>query len=63
MEEIIKTEMLTKIYNPLSQNPKLALDQISLSIKDAVERSNEYLQYNDNDGDVTLGDLFSGLFN
>mgnify|MGYP003170511835 CR=1 FL=1 len=30
MEEIIKTEMLTKIYNPLSQNPKLALDQISL---------------------------------
>ena len=35
----------------------------SLSIKDAVERSNEYLQYNDNDGDVTLGDLFSGLFN
>ena len=37
--------------------------RISLSIKDAVERSNEYLQYNDNDGDVTLGDLFSGLFN
>lgn len=34
MEEIIKTEMLTKIYNPLSQNPKLALDQISLSIKE-----------------------------
>ena len=33
MEEIIKTEMLTKIYNPLSQNPKLALNQISLSIK------------------------------
>ena len=37
--------------------------RISLSIKDAVERSNEYLRYNDNDGDVTLGDLFSGLFN
>lgn len=36
--------------------------RISLSIKDAVERSNEYLQYNDND-DVTLGDLFKGLFN
>ena len=34
MEEIIKTEMLTKIYNPLSQSPKLALDQISLSIKE-----------------------------
>ena len=25
MEEIIKTEMLTKIYNPFSKNPKLAL--------------------------------------
>ena len=37
--------------------------RISLSIKDAVERSNEYLQYNDNDDDVTLGDLFKGLFN
>lgn len=37
--------------------------RISLSIKEAVERSNEYLQYNDNDDDVTLGDLFKGLFN
>ena len=37
--------------------------RISLSIKDAVERSTEYLQYNDNDGEVTLGDLFNGLFN
>ena len=36
--------------------------RISLSIKDAIERSNEYMQYNDND-DVTLGDLFKGLFN
>lgn len=36
--------------------------RISLSIKDAVERSTEYLQYNDNDDDVTLGDLFKGLF-
>lgn len=36
--------------------------RISLSIKEAVERSTEYLQYNDNDGDVTLGDLFKGLF-
>lgn len=36
--------------------------RISLSIKDAVERSNEYLQYNDNDDDVTLGDLFKDLF-
>ena len=36
--------------------------RIALSIKDAVERSNEYLQYNDNDEDITLGDLFKGLF-
>lgn len=36
--------------------------KISLSIKDAVERSNEYLQYNDSDEEVTLGDLFKGLF-
>ena len=36
--------------------------KISLSIKDAVERSTEYLQYNDSDDDVTLGDLFKGLF-
>lgn len=36
--------------------------RISLSIKDAVERSTEYLQYNDSDEEVTLGDLFKGLF-
>lgn len=36
--------------------------KISLSIKDAVERSTEYLQYNDSDEEVTLGDLFKGLF-
>ena len=32
METIIKTESLTKIYNPLSLNPKLALDQVSLDV-------------------------------
>lgn len=36
--------------------------KISLSIKDAIERSTEYLQYNDSDEDVTLGELFKGLF-
>lgn len=36
--------------------------KISLSIKDAIERSNEYLKYNDSDEEVTLGDLFKGLF-
>lgn len=34
MEEIIKTESLTKIYNPLSSNKKIAVDGISLSIKE-----------------------------
>ena len=34
METIIKTESLTKIYNPLSLNPKLALDQVSLDVKE-----------------------------
>ena len=34
METIIKIESLTKIYNPLSLNPKLALDQVSLDVKE-----------------------------
>jgi small subunit ribosomal protein S1 len=37
--------------------------RISLSIKDADEKSKEYLQYNDSDDGVSLGDLFKGLFN
>ena len=32
--------------------------RISLSIKDATEKSKEYLKYNDNEEGVTLGDLF-----
>lgn len=36
--------------------------RISLSIKDAVERSTEYMQYNDDEEGVTLGELFKGLF-
>ncbi len=36
--------------------------KISLTIKDAEEKSKEYLQYNDNDEGVSLGDLFKGLF-
>ena len=35
--------------------------KISLSIKEAIEKNNEYLQYNDTDDDVTLGDLFKNL--
>lgn len=36
----------------------LANKRISLSIKEATERSKEYLQYNDNEDGVSLGDLF-----
>ena len=36
--------------------------KISLTIKDAEEKSKEYLQYNDTDEGVSLGDLFKGLF-
>ena len=36
--------------------------RISLTIKDAEEKSKEYLQYNDNDEGVSLGDIFKGLF-
>lgn len=32
--------------------------RISLSIKDATEKSKEYLKYNDNEEGMTLGDLF-----
>lgn len=36
--------------------------KLSLTIKDAKEKSKEYLQYNDSDEGVSLGDLFKGLF-
>ncbi|MBQ6819962.1 MAG: 30S ribosomal protein S1 [Clostridium sp.] len=36
--------------------------KVSLTIKDAEEKSKEYLKYNDNDEGVSLGDLFKGLF-
>lgn len=41
---------------------KKAEKRISLSIKDAVERSTEYLQYNDEEEGYSLGELFKGLF-
>ncbi|ASW44013.1 30S ribosomal protein S1 [Clostridium isatidis] len=37
--------------------------KISLSIKDADEKSKEYLKYNDSDEGISLGDLFGNLFN
>ena len=36
--------------------------KLSLSIKNASERSKEYLQYNDEEDGLTLGDLFKDLF-
>ena len=51
----IGQQVKVKVLEVNDENKKVAL-----SIKDAVERSNEYLQYNDNDDDVTLGDLFKG---
>lgn len=47
-----------KVLNVNKDEKKLAL-----SIKDAVEKSNEYLQYVDNEDEgVSLGDLFKDLF-
>ena len=37
--------------------------RISLTIKDAQEKSKEYLQYNDSDEGISLGDLFKDFFN
>lgn len=36
--------------------------KLSLTIKDAEEKSKEYLQYNDTEEGVSLGELFKGLF-
>lgn len=36
--------------------------KISFTIKDAEEKSKEYLQYNDSDEGISLGDLFKDLF-
>ena len=36
--------------------------RIALTIKDAEEKSKEFMNYNDSDEGVSLGDLFKGLF-
>lgn len=53
--EVLKVEqkIKVKILN-VDKNEK----KLSLTIKDAIEKSNEYMQYNDSDEGVTLGDLF-----
>lgn len=59
-EDILKMnqKVKVKVLNIDKENKKLAL-----SIKDAVEKSEEYLKYMDNEDDgVSLGDLFKDLF-
>lgn len=53
--EVLKVgqKVKVKILN-VDKNEK----KLSLTIKDAIEKSNEYMQYNDSDEGVTLGDLF-----
>ncbi|MGG7176805.1 30S ribosomal protein S1 [Clostridium paraputrificum] len=54
-EEVLKVGQMVKVkVLSINKNDK----KLSLSIKDAVEKSKEYLQYTDNNEEVTLGDLF-----
>ena len=49
----VEQKVKVKILN-VDKNEK----KLSLTIKDAVEKNNEYMQYNDSDEGITLGDLF-----
>ncbi|MDY4078185.1 MAG: 30S ribosomal protein S1 [Clostridium sp.] len=53
--EVLKVgqNVKVKILN-VDKNEK----KLSLTIKDAIEKNNEYMQYNDSDEGLTLGDLF-----
>ncbi len=65
-ENITKPEEVLKIGQNVKVkvlDVKKADKRISLSIKDAVERSTEYMQYNDNEEGTSLGELFKGFFN
>ncbi|AYE34806.1 30S ribosomal protein S1 [Clostridium septicum] len=53
----IGQEVKVKVLDYNKENKK-----ISLTIKDAEEKSKEYLKYNDSDEGVSLGDLFKGMF-
>lgn len=65
-ENIAKPEEVLKIGQKVKVkvlNVDKASKKLALSIKDAAEKSKEYLKYVDNDEDeVTLGDLFKDLF-
>ena len=59
-EDVLKLGQTVKVkVLDINQENK----RISLSIKDATERSKEFMKYNDSDEGVSLGDLFNGLFN
>jgi len=58
-DEVLKIgqNVKVKVLNVNKEDKKL-----SLSIKDGEERSKEYLQYNDEEDGVSLGELFKGMF-
>lgn len=58
-DEVLKIgqTVKVKVLNVNKEDKKL-----SLSIKDGEERSKEYLQYNDEEDGVSLGELFKGMF-
>ena len=58
LKTVLKVKETVYEYLDINKENK----RISLSIKDAVERSTEYMQYNDDEEGVTLGELFKGLF-
>lgn len=59
-DEVLKIDQIVKVkvLNVNKEDKKL-----SLSIKDCEEKSKEYLQYNDEEDGVSLGELFKGMFN
>lgn len=58
-DEVLKIgqTVKVKVLNINKEDKKL-----SLSIKDCAEKSKEYLQYNDEEDGVSLGELFKGMF-
>ncbi|MGL5354223.1 MAG: 30S ribosomal protein S1 [Clostridium sp.] len=59
-DEVLKAGQIVKV-KVLSVNKEDK--KLSLSIKDCEEKSKEYLQYNDEEDGVSLGELFKGMFN
>ena len=59
--DIVFSKDFSEIGNELKKF-NIENKKLSLSIRDAVEKSQEYLAYNDSDEGETLGDLFKGLF-